>query len=137
MRENNEITLHFDLDGVIAHNNFGDYENAECYEVGKNNINKAYDLGYRVVICTARFGTRGPGKQYQLGYELTLNWLRKHGVLFHELHMGKLAADLYVDDQGCVVKSENGQTDWDNNFWPAVEKLNNKNPYGQELDASL
>lgn len=133
MRPNKDIRLVFDHDGVISGNNKGDYANAPVYEHAVRHINKAYDMGYYIVISTARYGLRHPGSQYQYGYEESLAWLRKHGVKFHELRMGKPAGDLYIDDKGVTVKSANGEADWVNNFWPAVEKLNGMNQYGQSL----
>ena len=133
MRDPEEITLVFDLDGVIAKLNDGCYSSADPNKESIEHVNKAYDLGYRIVIFTARYGIRYPGKQWQMGYEETVCWLRDNGVKFHELMMGKPAGDLYVDDKGCVVKGINGNKDWEENFWPAVEELAYKNTYGRDI----
>jgi hypothetical protein len=37
---------------------------------------------------------------YQEFYNLTYNQLKSWGCKFHELHMGKPAADYYIDDKG-------------------------------------
>jgi hypothetical protein len=31
-------------------------------------------------------------------YQVTVNWLRKNGVIFHSISMGKMPADMYLDD---------------------------------------
>ena len=132
-REPKDITIVFDMDGVICANNNGDYENAPSYQHAIANINKCYDMGYTVVVCTARYGKRGPGSQYQRGYIEAHTYLVKHGVKFHELRMGKPAGDMYVDDKACQVRSALSDKDWDNNFWPALKGLSTKNIYGMEM----
>ena len=130
-RPPSDITICFDMDGVISENNSGDYENAPPIKLGIDNVNQAYSFGYRIIIYTARFGQRFPDQQYQKGYELTINWLRKNGVKFHELRMGKPHYDLIVDDKGCRVDGNNSASwSW---FWSLVEDLHKKNKYGQLL----
>lgn len=133
MRHNSEITITFDFDGVICANNKGSYADAPPFQYSIDAINKAYDLGYNIIICTARYGQRHPGKQYQFGYEEALAWLKKHGVKFHELHMGKPPGDIYVDDKGCKVDAKNGTQEWDK-FWTQLKELNNKNQYNQIVE---
>ena len=31
-------------------------------------------------------------------YQVTIDWLRKHGVTFHAISMGKMPSDFYLDD---------------------------------------
>ena len=133
MRSPEDVELDFDYNGVICSINEGDYANAMPYMYAIANINKAYDMGYYIKIVTARYGHRHPGKQYQVGYEEAIDWLNRYDVKFHQLIMEKPAADLYVDDKGCRVESSKGQTDWENNFWPAVKDLENKNEYGRNI----
>lgn len=133
-REPKDIDIVFDFDGVICNNNDGDYVNAKPYQASIDNINKVYDMGYHVIIFTARYGKRDPGNQYQRGYEEALVWLRKHGVKFHELRMGKPAGDIYVDDKAVHVRGAMGDIDWDNNFWPRLKKTQYLDKYNQPLD---
>lgn len=130
-RKPQDITLCFDMDGVICKNNGGDYENAPPIEYSITNINRLYDLGYKIIIFTARFGQRFPGRQYQLGYEISINWLRKNNVKFHEFHMGKPHYDMMVDDKG--VRVEGANKDHWQNVWDLIEDLSYKNQYGQLL----
>ena len=129
-RPNSDIQVAFDLDGVLASNNNGDYENAAPLKEGIEAINKVYDLGYDVTIYTARFGKRSPGFQYQMGYELTLTWLRKNGVKFHRLIMGKPAYDIVADDKAVRIDINNPVAGWQE-FWRQLDLVHNKNQYGQ------
>ncbi len=134
MRKPNDIKLCFDCDGVIAKLNKGNYSYAEPHQESIDNINKAYDLGYYIIVYTARYGDRHPGKQWQMGYEETICWLRDHGVKFHELMMGKPAADVYVDDKACLIRGINGNKDWNENFWPLLDKVANRDKYGETVN---
>lgn len=129
-RPASDIDIVFDIDGVIAENWNGDYENAPPVPEGIEAVNKTYDAGYNVTLFTARFGKRHPGFQYQYGYEVTINWLRKHGVKFHKLILGKPAGDIYVDDKAVRVDVSNRKTDW-LKYWEQVEQVHKKNQYGQ------
>lgn len=132
-RQPKDITIVFDFDGVICNNNHGDYANAPPFSYAIENVNKVYDMGYHVVICTARYGQRHPGKQYQYGFEEATKWLRRYGVRYHELHMGKPAGDLYVDDKGCQIDSKLGEHTWDV-LWKRLQGLHNVNVYNEVLD---
>lgn len=135
MREPKDITITFDMDGVICENNNGDYANASPYLHSIEAINTTYNLGYHIIICTARYGQRFPGKQYQKGYEEALKWLRDHGVKFHELYMGKPPGDMYVDDKGCTVDAKYGPLVW-KEYWKQLELLSKKNQYNQPISLS-
>lgn len=134
-RPNSDIDIVFDIDGVIAENWNGDYSKAPPVPEGIEAVNKAYDDGYNITLFTARYGKRHPGFQYQYGYEETLTWLRKHGVKFHRLIMGKPAGDVYVDDKAVRVDVNNRTEDW-KQFWRQLEQVHNKNYYGQQQISS-
>lgn len=131
-RKPEEITIVFDFDGVICRNNNGDYKNAPPIPKTISNINRIYDSGYRVVIATARYGQRHPGKQYQYGFLEAVEWLKINGVKYHELRMGKEAGDLYIDDKGFRLNPDNND-DWDE-IHKLIDDLTNKNQYGQYLN---
>lgn len=81
----------YDLDGTICENGSPDnFENAVAFKEVIAEINKSYDLGDEIVIHTARLAK---------DREVTKAWLKKNGVKYHELLMGKPTADLYVDDK--------------------------------------
>ena len=77
-----------DCDGVIAGKaHGGDYSKAPPLQYGIDQVNKLYDMGYEVVLYTARYGDRENGnihKQYGRGYREWTDWLEKHGVKYHE-----------------------------------------------------
>jgi hypothetical protein len=59
-----------------------------------NKINKLYDKGHIIVYWTAR------GTLSNINFfEITYAQLKKWGVKFHELRMGKPAFDLLIDDK--------------------------------------
>lgn len=120
----------FDFDGVICVFGAKDYSQAAPYENAIRHINACYAAGWYVTICTARYMMRCNGnisEVNRLGYDVSFRWLRKFGVNFHELVLGKPSADIYVDDRACRVESLKGETDWKNNFWPLVKTIEESN----------
>ena len=85
----------FDIDGVIAIlTKANDYKLAGPMRENIKRINRLHEAGNRIVLLTAR------------GYVTKIDWaettkrqLTEWGVLYHELHFGKPAADYYVDDK--------------------------------------
>jgi len=85
----------FDIDGVIATLTPGnDYSKAMPIEDNIKLINKLFDSGNTIILHTAR------------GFVTGINWesvtkqqLEKWGVLYHQLYLGKPAADYYIDDR--------------------------------------
>lgn len=84
-----------DIDGVVARltpdNN---YANSTPNTAMITTINTLYDAGHNIIMFTAR-GTM-TGIDWR---ETTQNQLKSWGVRYHELHLGKPAADYYVDDR--------------------------------------
>ena len=125
-------TLIVDCDGVIADKaSLGDYGNAAPLPFGVQQINKLYEMGYHIVLYTARYGDRESGnihKQYARGYIELVNWLEKHGVKYHEAKMGKPAGAIYIDDKAARVE-EDSQEGW-YQVWKEVKNLEGKDKYG-------
>lgn len=121
--------LVFDFDGVICvqGKDFTNvYSQATPYLFAIERINRAAALGYYIVICTARYMIRCHGNVVEanrLGKGEAIAWLRKFGVNFNTVILGKPSGALYVDDRGCRVESAKGEADWDNNFEPLLAKL--------------
>lgn len=88
----------FDLDGTICSDTKGDYPSALPDGEMIRKVNKLYELGHTVKIFTARGGTTG--KDWR---ELTEQQLARWHVKYHELVMGKPAADYYIDDKAVPV----------------------------------
>ena len=81
-----------DCDGVIAGKEHGgDYAKSSPLQYGIDQVNRLYELGYEIVLYTARYGDRENGnmhRQYERGYVEWLNWLEENGVKYHHAMMG-------------------------------------------------
>lgn len=53
-------------------------------------INRLYESGNTIIIYSARTW---------MEYEMTFNWLKVHGVNFHQLILGKPIGDVWIDDR--------------------------------------
>ena len=128
-------TLIVDCDGVIADKNHGgDYSKAGPLQHGIDQVNKLYEMGYEIVLYTARYGDRENGnihRQYERGYREWTDWLEDHGVKYHHAHMGKLAGIMYIDDKAARVE---GDTDdgW-SQVWKEIDNLKGKDRYGNPV----
>ena len=121
-----------DCDGVIAgKGRGGDYANAPPLIYGIQQVNKLYDLGYEIVLYTARYGDRENGNvnmQYARGYREWIDWLDEHEVKYHHAFMGKPAGVLYIDDKAARVRGNDGDG-WDE-VWKEVDDLKGRDKYG-------
>ena len=98
----------FDIDGTVCYNNNGDYYNSKPMNNRIEKINDLYAQGNEICFFTARGMSRNKGdvsKCYNDFYVLTYNQLKKWGVKFHSLVLGKPSGDVYVDDKG--VRDDN------------------------------
>ena len=124
-----------DCDGVIAGKDHGgDYAKAPPLTYGIEQVNKLYDLGYEIVLYTARYGDRESGNihmQYNRGYREWTDWLEKHGVKYTHAFMGKPAGVMYIDDKAARVRG-NDEDGW-NEVWKEVDDLEGKDKYGNPL----
>lgn len=90
----------FDIDGVLCSNEPpGQYHKAVPDHAVLYEIKRLAVEGHTIILHTAR-GTLS-GIDYEL---LTREQLNKWGVVYHELHFHKPAADVYIDDKGMNVK---------------------------------
>jgi len=87
----------FDVDGTIC-TVVEDlkYEEARPIQKRIDVVNALHEAGHEIVLQTARGFQTGCRRTK---YELTKQ-LKAWGVKYHELHLGKVNADLYVDDKG-------------------------------------
>jgi hypothetical protein len=93
----------FDLDGTLCSNVDEDYRNASPHIERITFVNTLYRNGHYIVINTARGMGRSNNDRKaaeNAWYEVTAEQLEKWGILYHELHLGKPAGDLYIDDKG-------------------------------------
>lgn len=84
----------FDLDETLCRTTGLEYDKAEPLTSRIQRVNELYDAGNTILVFTAR------GSQTGLDHsDLTRTQLDKWGLRFHELILGKPAADIYVDDR--------------------------------------
>ena len=125
-----------DCDGVIAgKENGGDYSKAPPLQHGIDQVNKLYDMGYEIILFTARYGERRHGdihKMYEAGYKEWTDWLEKYGVKYTHAFMGKPAGVLYIDDKAARVNGDD--TEGWKEVWKEVKALEGKDKYGNYTD---
>jgi hypothetical protein len=128
-------TLIVDCDGVLADKSVaGNYAEADPLTYGISQVNKLYEMGYIIVLYTARYGDREKGNihlQYERGYKEWTDWLEKHGVNYHHAFMGKPAGAIYIDDKAARVE-EDSQEGW-GQVWKEVHNLKGRDRYGNKL----
>jgi histidinol phosphatase-like enzyme len=92
----------FDLDGVLCKTNGNNYETSIPIKNNIKFINQLYKQRFVIKIFTSRFMGRS-NENVSLaknkGLLLTKNQLKKWGVKYHHLIMGKPSYDLFVDDK--------------------------------------
>ena len=104
-------TFVFDLDGTLCQEkpsdlSYDQYVYVKPYVNMVNYVNKLYDDGHYIIINTARHmkSTGGNvGLINQRVGKITLDWLKKHHVKYHEVSFGKPYADYYVDDKAMDI----------------------------------
>ena len=130
-----EKRLIVDCDGVIADKDHGGiYANAGPLQHGIDQVNKLYDMGYEIVLYTARYGDRENGninRQYERGYVEWVKWLEDHSVKYHHAFMGKIAGVLYIDDKAARVNSDS-EDGWED-VWKEIDDLTGKDRYGRKI----
>ncbi len=92
----------FDIDGTICETKDSNYEESIPIQNRIDFINELYDEGNHIVFYTARGMGRSKnfaGYANTAFFKMTEKQLLGWGVKFHELHLGKPAGDLYVDDK--------------------------------------
>ena len=98
--------LCFDIDGVICKTIKKNYSSAKPIKKSIDLINELYKKNY-IIIFTARYMGRNNDnilKARAQGYKKTFNQLKKWGLNFHELRLGKPSYDLFVDDKNIFFK---------------------------------
>ena len=91
------MRLIFDIDGTICTQE-EDYKNAKpIYEVIEK-INRHYEDGDFIILQTARGTMTGIN-----WIDVTTKQLAEWGVKYDELHFGKPAGDIYIDDKAVNV----------------------------------
>jgi hypothetical protein len=109
-------TLVIDVDDTICTSTKGFYDQAKVVEHSRDYINKWYDLGWYIIIFSARyyslFGPKAIDKIYAKGYNELRWWLDKNGFKYHEIQLGKPSAKYYIDNAAWRIDNTNGVLDW-------------------------
>ncbi len=101
-RKITDKTVSVDFDDTIAITTTRDWENAVPNNDIINKINKLYDMGWQILIVTARGqlscdgDTSKAAKKYR---KIIESWLKQHGVKYHGLRFEKYLAAYYIDDK--------------------------------------
>jgi capsule biosynthesis phosphatase len=104
------VRICIDLDGVIcrlreAGQNYADLQPVPG-AVEKLRALKA--AGHYLIICTARHMKTcegNPGAALARQGLVTLEWLKRHGIEYDEIHFGKPHAQVYIDDNALRFES--------------------------------
>ena len=125
-----------DCDGVIAGKEHGgDYSKAPPLKYGIEQVNKLHDMGYEIILFTARYGERRKcniNLMYEAAFREWTDWREENGVKYHHAYMGKPAGVLYIDDKAARVNG-NDQGGWAD-VWKEVKNLEGKDKYGNFTD---
>ena len=92
----------FDIDETICKTTDMNYENASPIVDRISKLNRLFDDGNVIKLFTARGSETGINWR-----ETTESQLKRWGLNYHELHFGKPAADVYVDDKAVNEKDFN------------------------------
>ena len=80
-----------DIDGVLCQEgSFPNYHKAVPLRENIDKVRKLFETGHEVILYSSRF---------EEDREVTEQWLTKHSVRYSRLILGKIRADIYVDDR--------------------------------------
>jgi capsule biosynthesis phosphatase len=103
----NKLTIIYDLDGTLCETKRKDQSYADVEPILPmiQQLNEFYDQGHEIMIHTARnmvTQNNNVAKVIQNVGEVTLEWLRRHGVKYHGIEFGKIYGQIYIDDKACL-----------------------------------
>lgn len=103
IKNKDNLVFCFDLDNTLVTypKILGNYSTVEPLQNNIDFCNLMYDMGYKVIIHTARRMKTCCGdiqKVREQVEDVTVNKLKEFGVKYHELIFGKPYADFYIDD---------------------------------------
>lgn len=93
------MIIYCDIDGTICTTDNMDYKNSRPIKKNINKMNSLYDKGHTIVYWTSRGILNSV-----CWYDITLNQLKKWGVMFHQLRLDKPIYDLFIDDKALSEK---------------------------------
>jgi hypothetical protein len=92
-------TYCFDIDGVLCETTDMDYGGALPKRRVIDSVNWLHDEGNTIKLFTARGSETGIDWR-----KITEKQLDGWGLRYHELHFGKPAADMYIDDKAVPLE---------------------------------
>jgi len=98
----------FDIDNVICRTKGNNYTLSKPDIKSIKVINSLYDKGFNIKIFTARYMGRFKENKKKVLHKKneTENYLKKWGLKFDELIMGKPSYDIFVDDKAFGFSSK-------------------------------
>ena len=97
------MTYVIDIDGTLCTLTDGNYAKAKPIEERIKKVNKLATTGHTIILHTARGMSRFEGNTFKCHsefYLFTERQLKKWGVMYDQLIMGKPSGDFYIDDKG-------------------------------------
>ena len=92
--------IYIDIDDTVCRLKIaGNYESAYPIPKAVKMVNSLYEEGHHIVFWTARGTVTGIDWK-----PLTVQQLKKWGLKYHELKMGKPAYDVFIDDKNVNSK---------------------------------
>lgn len=101
--------LCFDLDGTLCTNTMGNYSEAKPLKQAIKKVNELYEEGHHIIIFTARYMGKSEGdieKAYEIGYDFTTEQLKRWGIKYHKLILGKPEYDIIIDDKSIFYRDD-------------------------------
>lgn len=99
----NKFIICFDIDNTICFTNkLKEYQKSKKNTAAIKIVNDLYDSGYYIKLYTARGMDRYKSdlkKIHKVFYNFTRDQLKKWGVRYNELILGKISYNLFVDDK--------------------------------------
>ena len=121
----------FDLDGVICklREPHQEYADLEPVDGAVEKLRALRAAGHYIIISTARHMKTCQGNVGMVVARqgaVTLDWLKRHGIAYDEIHFGKPHAQVYIDDNALRFQS-----------WDAIAGDGSSFPCSTEQKAAL
>jgi len=91
--------LYIDLDGTLTNEPNQDFNSFHLSTPKKeviSKVNECFDLGFQIIIYTSR---------YKEDLNITIKWLKKNKVKYHDIIFNKPLGLFYIDDKNLSINS--------------------------------